>query len=57
MNTVDWLRSFKNRLILKVNDRTNWTRVEISIEIINAYNKTLEEMINPKNDGKKEKDV
>jgi hypothetical protein len=56
MNTVDWLRSFKNHLILKLNERTNWTRVEISAEIIDAYNKTLEAMINPVNDGREEKD-
>ena len=56
MNTVEWLRSFKNHLILRLNERTNWTRVEVSAEVIDAYNKTLEAMIDPKNDAREEKD-
>jgi len=56
MNTVDFLRMFKNRLITKINSRTNWARAEVSAEIIDIYNKVLEEMIDPKNDGEEEKD-
>ncbi len=56
MNTVDFIRMFKNRLILRLNDRTNWARAEISAEVIEIYNKILREMINPENDGKEEKD-
>jgi hypothetical protein len=56
MNTVDFLRMFKNRLITKINSRTNWARAEVSAEIIDIYNKVLEEMIDPRNDGEEEKD-
>jgi hypothetical protein len=56
MNTVDFLRMFKNRLITKINSRTNWARAEVSAEIIDIYNRVLEEMIDPKNDGEEEKD-
>ena len=47
MTSVDWLRLFKNKMILKISSKTGWGKNDLIQEIDQVYMELMEEMINP----------
>jgi flavin-dependent dehydrogenase len=56
LNTVDWIRRFKNKIDFRLDKRDYWLASQIRREVKEVYEETLQEMINPENDGRKEEE-
>ena len=46
MNTVDWMRRFKNAIIARVEGKTGWGKIDLKDLIEDVYREMLESMIN-----------
>jgi hypothetical protein len=47
MNTIDWVRKFKFKILARIKTKTGWGNVQLEEEVNNIYMEILEEMINP----------
>ncbi len=56
MTTIDWIKRFKSKLTILIDDRAVWDREELEERIEEAYMSTLEEMINLSKDDDKKTD-
>ena len=46
MNTIDWLREFRNKIAVRIDTKTGWGKVELRTEIEQAYQEILENIVN-----------
>ena len=53
MNTVDWLRLFKNKLVIRITTKDGWGKYELMDELDRTYQDVLQEMISQKPEEKK----
>ena len=47
MNSVDWVRFFRSKMVLKISSKNSWGKNELVQEIEKIYSEVLEEMISP----------